>query len=334
MTMIDRLVEKIGEETELEEDDIRAKIEEKEEEFSGLVSEEGAAHLVAKEHGVNLAKDVDKELKIDSVVPGMSNVNIKSKVVDITPINTFTRDDGDDGKVRNIVLGDETGTLRMSLWDEQTDVAEKIDVGDNVQIANAYSREDNQGNAELRIGDSTQIKRIDEDEIGEVKQTRRSGGGNSYEDVEIDEIMDENARYRVDGQIVQIYTKNPFYQVCPECGDTLKKDNDYECSEHGDVDPDYRIALPIILDDGFDNVRCVLFNDTAKKLLDAEDVDFDGDTEKMDEYADNAIGERIVVEGRSQHNDFFDTIELVVDDINKPSIDEQIQRKLEAIKSG
>ena len=328
--MLDEIIDKIVEETGESEEDIRKEIENKEKEFQGLVSEEGAAHLIAKEKGVDIAKKVDKELKVESIVPGMSSVNLKAKIVDITDINTFTRDDGDDGKVRNLVLGDETGTLRMSLWDEQTDVADKLDKGDVIEISNAYSKEDNRGNSELRIGNSTKIKRLDKDDIGEVKT---SGGRSSYKKTRVNMLMNENEYREVSGEIVQIYTKSPFYRRCPECDGALRKENDYECEEHGEVSAVYKIALPVILDDGFGNIRCIVFNDTAKKLLGAENIEFDGDVEKLKKYAEEALGKRVSVKGKTQYNDFFNSLEIVVNEVSLPETKEIIESKLEAIKS-
>lgn len=331
--MVDELIQKIADESELDEDEVREKVEAKEEEFSGLVSDEGAAHLVAREHGVNIAKDVEKDLKIESLVPGMSRINIKAQVTDITDLNTFERDDGDDGKVRNLVLGDETGTVRMSLWDDQVDVAEKMDVGDNIEIANAYSREDNRGNPELRIGDDTKIKRIDDDAITDVEESSSSdSGGTEYTRASVDEITSENVNYEISGDVVQIYTKNPFYQTCPDCGDTLKKDNDYECPDHGDVEPEYNLALSAIIDDGFGNIRCVFFRNDAKELLEAEDEEFQGNSRKVQDHAEKVLGTRIRVKGRSQRNDFFDAMELIVNESERPDIQDEIHNTIEAIQ--
>ncbi len=327
--MVEEIIQKIVEETELSEEEVKEQVNSKEEEFKGLVSEEGAAHLVAKEHGVKIVKDVDKDLKIESIVPGMSKANVKAKIVDITDINTFENSDGEEGKVRNLVLGDETGTLRMSLWNEQTEVADKLDKEDVIEINNAYTREDNRGNTELRIGSNTKIKRIDE-EIEEVKKESGRGG---YKETRIEEIEDENKYLEVEGEVVQIYTNSPFYRKCPDCNNTLRKDDDYKCKEHGDVEPIYKIALPMILDNGFKNIRCIVFNETAKKVLGAENIDFAGDLEKIKMYAEESKGKRVKVKGRTQYNDFFDTIEIVVNELDVRQTEELLEQKIEEMKS-
>mgnify|MGYP002761548008 CR=1 FL=1 len=69
------LIDKIVEETDLDEEEVKENIDEKMEEFEGLVSEEGAIHLVAKEAGVQLEKAGDQALKVENVVPDMRKVS-------------------------------------------------------------------------------------------------------------------------------------------------------------------------------------------------------------------------------------------------------------------
>ncbi|MFB6216603.1 MAG: replication factor A, partial [Candidatus Aenigmatarchaeota archaeon] len=123
--MVEELVERISEESGEPEEEIR----------------EGAAHLVAREKGIELAEVGDKELKAENIVPGMNQVDLKCKVMDISEINTFENSDGEEGKVRNVLLGDTTGTVRMTLWNDQVDLGEELEEGENIHIKGAYSRE-------------------------------------------------------------------------------------------------------------------------------------------------------------------------------------------------
>ena len=261
------LIDKIVEETDLDEDEVKENIDEKMEEFEGLVSEEGAIHLVAKEAGVQLEKAGDQALKVENVVPDMRKVNMKARVVNISDVNTFERDDDEEeGKVQNLVLGDDTGTIRLTLWDEQTQIADKVDEGDAIGVGGAYTVEDNQGNAELRLGDEAQVKMVDDDEVPEVES---QGGGGDTSEVDIREVRSENANYQVEGMVMDIYTSNPFYSTCPDCGETVREndDGDYVCEDHGEVDPDKALAMSIVVDDGTGNIRAVMFRDRARELL-------------------------------------------------------------------
>jgi replication factor A1 len=111
----------------------------------------GIEHL-DREVAVNI-----KPLKINEIKPGMNNLDVKGKVIDIGAMKTFQRKDGATGKVTNITLGDETGKIRVTLWDSK---AENIGfkAGDTVEIMNGYSRENTFSNqTELQVGSAGSI---------------------------------------------------------------------------------------------------------------------------------------------------------------------------------
>lgn len=327
------IIEKITEESELQKEDIKEKIDEKMEEFEGLVSEEGAAHLVAKEHGINIAETKNQDLKIDNIVPEMRKVSIKARVVNITEANTFERDDGDEGKVQNMVLGDDTGTIRLTLWDEQTEIAEKVSKEDTIQISGAYTVEDQNGNAEVRLGDEVQVKMIDENEVPEVKK----GAQGTTTQAEIGEVRTEGTTFEVTGMVMDIYTSNPFYRVDPDTGDTVRENDDgeYETDDGKTVEnPDHRLAISGVIDDGTGNIRAVLFGNQARKLLQIdEETEKEGDKKAVEEAAQKAIGKEIKLTGRTRYNDYFGKIEILANNFEEVSEDEQIEQLLNIMEA-
>ncbi|MDY6769797.1 MAG: OB-fold nucleic acid binding domain-containing protein [Candidatus Nanohaloarchaea archaeon] len=325
--MVEDLVQTISEETGEAEEDIRDRITAKVEELSGLVSEEGAAHLVAREEGIELAEADEKELAVENIVPGMNRVDLKCKVADISDVNTFERDGGDEGRVRNVLLGDETGTVRLTLWDDQVDIGEKIEEGDSIHVKGAYSRKDNRDNVELRVGDDTTIAMLEED-IGDVDASM--GGGGGHRRVRTTEVMNENANYEVQGTLVELYTDDPFYTACPECQKKVEDEGDgWMCDEHGEVEPEDNLILSAIIDDGYGNLRTVFFRDRAEELLQADDVD--GDAELVQERAADVKGAEIVVRGRSRYNDFFNRTELIGNEVEFKPDEEMLEEKLKAV---
>ncbi len=323
----EEIANKIIEDSDLDEDELEEEVEEKMEEFSGLVSEEGALHLVAKEHGIDLSEATENDLKIKNMVPEMRNVDIKARVTNILEPNTFERDDGDGGKVQNVILGDDTGTIRLTLWDDQTEIAEKVGEGDAIKIASAYTVEDNRGNAELRLGDEAQVKMADDDEVPEVEA---SDGSSSTTEADIREVRSENASYRINGMLVNIYTSNPFYNRCPECGNSVREDDsgDYQCQDHGEIeDPDKALAVSAVIDDGTGNIRAVFFREQAREMLEVdEEVEEDGDITAVEKAAAKAIGKELEIEGRARYNDYFGRLEILVNELEEIDPEEEIQK--------
>ncbi len=116
------------------------------------VGKGGSIEHVEKEVPVNI-----KPLKINEIKPGMNGLNIVGRVIDLGKVRTFARKDGTTGKVANITIGDETGKIRLTLWDGKAE-APGFNVGDTVEITNAYARENTFSNqTELNLGSGSSI---------------------------------------------------------------------------------------------------------------------------------------------------------------------------------
>jgi DNA/RNA endonuclease YhcR with UshA esterase domain len=330
---VEDLIEKVVEESELSEDDLKEKIDEKMEEFEGLVSEEGAVHLVAKEHGIELAEEASEDLKIENIVPDMRKVDAKGRVLNISDMNTFERDeDEEDGKVQNLLLGDDTGTIRVTLWDEQTEIAENVSEGDVIEMAGCYTVEDDRGNAELRLGDSATVKMADDQEQFENIENEAS-----MTEVAVSEINAEGSSYRTKGMIMQVYTSNPFYRVEPDTGDTVREDDDGNfVTDDGDEieDPEGRLAVSGVIDDGTENIRCVFFGEQAREMLDVdEETEKVMDVDAVEDAAEKVRGKEVEVEGRTRYNDYFGRIELLVNEMNEIEAEDEIENMLDILEA-
>ena len=86
--------------------------------------------------------------RVGDLKPGMKRVNLKAKVLEIAkPTLVFTKY-GNYAKVANALVADETGTIKLCLWNEQIT---SISVKDTVQIENANVSMF-RGERQLRIG--------------------------------------------------------------------------------------------------------------------------------------------------------------------------------------
>ena len=130
--------------------------------------------------------DIDVEpgdgSSIDALTMGQSDVNVRGLVLDTDSIRTFDRDDGSEGRVANLTLGDETGRIRVTLWDERADRADELEPGDAVEVVDGYVRE-RDGSIELHVGDQGAVDEVDEEVAFEPE-------ADSIADVEIDDTVD------------------------------------------------------------------------------------------------------------------------------------------------
>jgi replication factor A1 len=126
--------------------------------YNGL---EVSADRVEGEPDADVDVEVGGEVTADSLTIGQSDVNLRGVVLDTDSIRTFDRDDGSEGRVSNLTLGDETGRVRVTLWDERADRAEELDAGQSVEVVDGYVRE-RDGALELHVGSRGAVDELEE----------------------------------------------------------------------------------------------------------------------------------------------------------------------------
>ena len=105
-----------------------------------------------------------KKARQSSVLPirdlrsGMTQVCLKAKVLEIPKPNLVYTRYGNYASVTNALIADETGTIRLCLWNKQISC---ISAGDTIQIENARASTF-KGQRQLNIGKKSSLSSIDE----------------------------------------------------------------------------------------------------------------------------------------------------------------------------
>ena len=108
-------------------EEFERRVEKKIDECGDLVDEPTAAMMVVGELG-------REHVKIKGLSAKSSLFSFFGKVVDKTEPKEFDRADGEKGWVATLLLGDETGTTRVVLWDEKAGAALDTAVGDVLEV--------------------------------------------------------------------------------------------------------------------------------------------------------------------------------------------------------
>ena len=127
--------------------------------YNGL---EVSADRVEGDEDAEVDVEIGDAADIEGLTIGQSDVNLVGRVLDTDEIRTFSRDDGSEGRVANLTLGDETGRVRVTLWDDRADRAGELDPGVSVEVVDGYVRE-RDGALELHVGDRGAVEEIDEE---------------------------------------------------------------------------------------------------------------------------------------------------------------------------
>jgi replication factor A1 len=318
-----QIKERISQKTGLSQDEVNQKIKAKLKQLPGLISEEGAAHIVANELGVKLF-DIGEKLQIKNILAGMRNVDVVGKVLQKYELREFTKENTS-GKVANFLIGDETGVVRIVLWHKQAELINQLKEGDVVKVRGGYVRENN-GRKEVHLNDLSKLIINPPGVTVEVKPYAPQESTRK----QIADIKEDDAGVEILATIVQVFDIN-FFEVCPQCNKRAKlRDEGFMCPTHGKVTPDYNYVLNLYLDDGSDNIRVVFWRQQIEELLGmdrAQIMAFKEDPSKFEPIKTELLGNIIKVSGRANKNQNFDRIELVASRVDKsPDPDEEIKK--------
>jgi replication factor A1 len=309
MQNYDLLIDRISKASNIEKDEIERRVEAKKAKLSGLISKEGAAQIIAAELGISFE---NQDLKISEIMPGMRKVNVIGKIINLFPVREYEKN-GKSGKVSNFILADETGNCRVVLWDmnhisliENSEIKE----GDSVEIKNASIR-----NNEIHLSGFSEFKKSNKtfDNVLTKKVTKEET---------IDEIQNGQS-VKLRGLVVQVFPVR-YYNICPDCGKKVVDENGfYNCNEHGKVEPKKRGILNLVLDDGNESIRVVIFGENINSLGNVQELE---DPEKFNTFKDDLLGTEIYIDGNVRRNSLFNNLELIATNVSRVDVEGLIQK--------
>jgi hypothetical protein len=237
---LEKITDKVTAETGKSKEEFLGMVEKKKRELEGLVSDIGAAHIVANEMGVpTLPKP--KEPKIKELKVG----NLGSITFDVRtayPARDFTTKTGRSGSVANMIVEDETGSTRLVLWGSHSKLTNEVGRGAKLRVVNCYVKEGMNG-LEVHVSSRTRINVLEK--------------GQTLDAVGLDKI--ENGKFvRARATVRKILAERSFWR----CKERDCKFRGEECPDHGKCE-----EVPVvtaILDDGLREVRGVFFGDRAQ----------------------------------------------------------------------
>jgi len=87
-------------------------------------------------------------MKIVELRPGMKRVDITGKLLNLSETREVTTRAGEQSRVATADISDESGQVKLTLWNEQID---QVKVNDNVKVENGYVTSF-RGETQLNVG--------------------------------------------------------------------------------------------------------------------------------------------------------------------------------------
>lgn len=125
------------------------------EEFGGLVDDTTIRRLVLEDRGIKMTANKIADIKDREEV---------SAVVRVTKINdakTFNKRTGGQGRVRNLEIEDDSGNCRLTLWDDDVELPEQmnIEIGTQLTLTDCYVKKTDFG-TDISKGKKGKIEKL------------------------------------------------------------------------------------------------------------------------------------------------------------------------------
>ncbi|KYC45198.1 MAG: Replication factor A [Candidatus Methanofastidiosum methylothiophilum] len=141
------------------------------------------------------------KLKIRDIEDKMSNIDLTGRVSAIYGIREFSKKDGSIGKVGSFVIMDETGEIRVTLWDKKAELLNKLVKNDLITIENAYSKM-GLNSVEINLGATSNIlfEKIEREDIPKSESSN----------VPLSDIKENMRGINIEGYVKELYDIRTF----------------------------------------------------------------------------------------------------------------------------
>ncbi|MHA1293019.1 MAG: hypothetical protein ACTSQJ_10155 [Promethearchaeota archaeon] len=155
--------------------ELDSKIEKKAKEFKGFISKKGILFIIAKELGIKVrAPEINSEIyneleeqidydeftiKISEISKDMTNIVLLGRIKKKFGFKNFYRKDGTPGLVGTFIIYDNSGEIKIVLWNEHVKIMENefFQINELIRIIGGYSKLGFKNQLEVHIGKKGKI---------------------------------------------------------------------------------------------------------------------------------------------------------------------------------
>ena len=199
---------------------------------------------------------------------------IIGRVIEIYDIRNFESSNGE-GVVRNIEIADDTGSIIVVLWNDDT--KREFEIGQAIKLQNPRFRYNDRTNRiDANVSGSTSILEPSEAELEKLPSQEELMEA-IYVPKTIEALGEDDTNVCVTGEIIEVNTGKILLQKCPNCNASVENTEienvcDY-CSFEFE-EPKYVLMIPTRIQDDTGEIQVTFFGNLAEELtgLKTEDV--------------------------------------------------------------
>ena len=230
-----------------------------------LTDEEASAMFIPELS--TLEKTIFDYKNISDVDEDEEDVIIIGRIIEINEIREFDRDTGDTGYVRNIELADESGSIRVVLWDKNA--KKEYEIGQPLKLQNARFSINTDNRVEASVSSRTTILTPSESEI-EKLPSQEELMEMIYAPKTIESLLEDDTNVHITGTINDVSIDRYLLIKCPNCGNRVDEgEDDFYCDNCGHTfdEPKYTLMIPTRIEDETGDISVTFFDTLAEELI-------------------------------------------------------------------
>lgn len=141
------------------------------------------------------------KLKIRDIEDKMNNIDVTGRISTIFGIREFAKKDGSIGKVGSFMIMDDTGEIRVTLWDKKAELLNSLVKNDLITIENAYSKM-GLNSVDLNLGFSSNIV-VEKNERDDIPKSESSNFA-------ISDVKEDMRSIDIEGYVKEVYELKTF----------------------------------------------------------------------------------------------------------------------------
>ena len=233
------------------------------------LSEEQASAMFIPELST-LEKLIYEKKKIDDLDEDEEDTIIIGRVIELSDIRTFERDNGSTGSVRNVQIADDTGSINVVLWDKDSEMA--LEIGQPIKIQNPRLSLDMDNRLQASVSGATTVLEPTEQEASELP-SQEELMESIFVSKPIEALLEDDTNVRITATIKEVFSDRILLKKCPNCKENVEEsEEEYICSNCGHTfdEPAYTLMIPTRVEDETGEISVTFFGDLAEQLIEKD----------------------------------------------------------------
>ncbi|WP_303738268.1 OB-fold nucleic acid binding domain-containing protein [Methanobrevibacter thaueri] len=231
------------------------------------LSEEQASAMFIPELAT-LEKAIYDYKKIEDLDEDEEDTIIIGRVIELNEIRNFDRDNGDTGSVRNIEIADDTGSIRVVLWDN--DAKKDLEMGQPLKLQNPRLSLDMDNRLQATVSGGTTVLEPSEKELEDLP-SQDELMESIFVAKSIESLTEDDTNVHITARIKEVYPDKILLKRCPNCRESVEDSEDeYICDNCGHTfdEPKYTLMIPTRVEDDTGEIPVTFFGNLAEELID------------------------------------------------------------------